>query len=162
MAEPRLLQLAQDLEWLGCELEHIGHQHAMLGFPEAGPSWDTFCEKRRGMQMTADKIEHELKNAVRYNPTGLMGVEFPLDETLDSIADLLGEVEEIKHCSVFAVGGNSIQGSNIYQVDREISSGHGKKAGVNTKIMKLTYPRLRLLNNGLHIELSEKAPGDFE
>jgi hypothetical protein len=99
-----MLQLAQDLEWLGCELEHFGHQHAVLGFPEAGPSWDTFCEKRRGVQLTADKIEHELKNAIRYNPTGLMGVEFPLDETLDSIADLLGEVEEIKRCSMFAVG----------------------------------------------------------
>jgi hypothetical protein len=101
--EPLLLQLAQDLEWLGCELEHYGHQHAMLGFPEAGPSWDTFCEKRRGVQMIADKIEHELKNAVRYNPSGLMGVEFPLDETLGLIAALLEEVEEIKGCSVFAV-----------------------------------------------------------
>ena len=103
MPEPLLLQLAQDLEWLGCELEHYGHQHAMLGFPEAGPSWDTFCEKRRGVQMIADKIEHELKNAVRYNPSGLMGVEFPLDETLGLIAALLEEVEEIKGCSVFAV-----------------------------------------------------------
>jgi hypothetical protein len=97
------MQLAQDLEWLGCELEHFGHQHAMLGFPGLGPSWDTFREKRRGVLMTADKIEHELKNAVRYNPSGLMGVEFPLDETLDLIAAMLGQVEEIKRCSVFDV-----------------------------------------------------------
>ena len=98
-----MLQLAQDLEWLGCELEHHGHQHAMLGFPQSGPSWETFCEKQRGVQVTVDKIERELKGAVRYNPSGLVGVEYPLDETLDSIAALLGVVEEIKHCSVFAV-----------------------------------------------------------
>ena len=73
------------------------------GFPESGPSWDTFCEKQRGVRVTADKIERELKSAVRYNPSQLMGVEFPLDETLDSIAALLGAVEEIKHCSVFDV-----------------------------------------------------------
>lgn len=102
MPEP-LLQLAHDLEWLGCELEFVGHKHAMLGFPMAGPSWDAFCEKQRGVRVTADEIEHELKNAVRYNPAGLVGVEFPLDETLDLIATLLGAVEEIKHCSVFAV-----------------------------------------------------------
>jgi hypothetical protein len=101
--EPPLLQLAQDLEWLGCELEHYGHQHAMLGFPESGPGWDTFCEKQRGVLVTADKIERELKNAVRYNLSGLVGGEYPLDETLDSIAALLGAVEEIKHCSVYGV-----------------------------------------------------------
>lgn len=101
--ELTLLQLAQDLEWLGCELEHYGHQHAILGFPESGPSWSTFRDKQRGVQVTADKIERELKNAVRYNPSGLMGVEYPLDETLDSIGALLGAVEEIKHCSVFDV-----------------------------------------------------------
>jgi len=101
--EPLLLQLAQDLEWLGCELEHYGHQHAVLGFPESGPLWDTFCEKQRGVLVTADKIERELKNAVRYDPSRLVGVEYRLDETLDSIAALLGTVEEIKHCSVFAV-----------------------------------------------------------
>jgi hypothetical protein len=101
--EPPLLQLARDLEWLGCELEYYGQQHAMLGFPQAGPSWDTFCEKQRGVLVTADKIERELKGAVRYNPSWLVGVSYPLDETLDSIAALLGALEEIKHCSVFAV-----------------------------------------------------------
>ncbi len=103
MPEPPLLQLAQDLEWLGCELEHYGHEHAMRGYPQSGPTWDTFCTKQRGVLATADKIERELKNVVRYNPSWLVGVEFPLDETLDSIAALLGMVEEIKRCSVFAV-----------------------------------------------------------
>ena len=103
VAESPLLQLAQDLEWLGCELEHFGHQHAMAGFPESGPTWDSFCEKQRGVLVTTDKIERALKNTVRYNPSRLVGVEYPLDETLDSIAALLGAVEEIKACTVYAV-----------------------------------------------------------
>jgi hypothetical protein len=101
--ETPLLQLARDLEWLGCELEHLGHEHAMAGFPESGPSWDTFCEKQRGVIATADKIEHELKSSVLYDPSRLVGVDYPLDESLDSIAALLKAVEEIKQCSVFAV-----------------------------------------------------------
>jgi hypothetical protein len=101
--EPPLLQLAQDLEWLGCELEHYGHRHAAQGFPGCGPIWDTFCEKRRGVLVTADKIERELKNAVRYNLARLVGIEYPLEENLESIEALLGAVEEIKHSSVFGV-----------------------------------------------------------
>ena len=103
MPEPPLLQLAQELEWLGCELEYYGHRHAEQGFPESGAIWGTFCEKQRGVLVTADKIERELKNAVRYNPALLMGVEYPLEEALESITALLGAVEEIKHCSVFGV-----------------------------------------------------------
>ena len=103
MPEPPLLQLAQDLEWLGCELEHYGHQHALLGYPQSGPSWESFCEKQRGVLVTANKVERELKNAVRFNPSGLVGMEYPLNEALDSISALLEEVEEIKHCAVFAV-----------------------------------------------------------
>jgi hypothetical protein len=101
--ETPLLQLARDLEWLGCELEHLGHEHAMAGFPELGPSWDAFREKQRGVIATADKIEHELKSSVLYDPSRLVGVDYPLDESLDSIAALLRAVEEIKHCTVFAV-----------------------------------------------------------
>lgn len=103
MAEPRLLHLVQDLEWLGCELEYFGHQHALEGFPEAGPTWDLFREKQRGVLTTTDKIERELKNFVRFNPTGLVGVEYPIAETLDSITDLLGTVETIKQVAAFAV-----------------------------------------------------------
>ena len=103
MPEPLLLQLARELEWLGCELEYYGHLHAIRGFPESGPSWEAFREKRRGVLLTADKIERELKNEVRYDPTSLVGVAYPIDETLDSIAALLGAVEAIKQCCVFAV-----------------------------------------------------------
>jgi hypothetical protein len=103
MPEPLLLQLAQELEWLGCELEYYGQQHAEQGFPESGPAWDTYCDKQRGVLTTADKIERELRNAVRFNPARLVGVAYPLEEALDSITVLLGTVEEIKQCAVFAV-----------------------------------------------------------
>ena len=98
-----LLQLAQDLEWLGCELEYHGHRHADEGFPQAGPTWEAFCEKQRGVLVTTDKIERELKTAVRYNPARLVGVEYPLEAALDSIAELIGAVEEIKQCTVYSV-----------------------------------------------------------
>ena len=75
MPARQLLRLAQDLEWLGCELEYYGHKHALEGFPESGPTWETFREKQRGVLTTADKIDRELKSAVRFNPTALMGVE---------------------------------------------------------------------------------------
>jgi len=103
MAVPRLLHLAQDLEWLGCELEYFGHQHALEGFPESGPTWDVFREKQRGVLTTTDKIQRELKNFVRFNPTGLVGVEYPVTEALDSITDLLAAVETIKQAAGFAV-----------------------------------------------------------
>ena len=102
MGEPRLLYLTQDLEWLGCELEYVGHKHAVKGFPESGPSWDIFCEKQRGVLAMADKIERELKNAVRFNPSRLVGVRYSVDETLDCITDLLMSVETIKRAASFA------------------------------------------------------------
>ena len=103
MVEPALLRLAQDLEWLGCELEYFGHKHALEGFPGSGPTWDLFCEKQRGVLTTTDKIERELKNFVRFNPTRLVGVEYPITETLDTITELLGTAESIKQAAAFAV-----------------------------------------------------------
>lgn len=103
MADHKLLQLAQDLEWLGCELEYVGHKHALEGFPEAGRAWELFLEKQRGVLTTADKIERELKGAVRFNPTSLVGVEYPLEATLDSITELLTTVEDIKQAAIVAV-----------------------------------------------------------
>jgi hypothetical protein len=103
MTASTLLQLAQELEWLGCELEYYGHRHALEGFPESGPLWDTFCAEQRGVLTTADKIERELKNAVRYNPTRLVGVDYPIAETLEAITALLAAVEEIKQAAVYAV-----------------------------------------------------------
>ena len=99
----RLRQLAQDLEWLGCELEHYGHLHAHEGFPESGPNWEAFLEKQRGVKTTADKIERELKAAISFNPTALVGVEFPLEAALDAIGVQLAALEEIRQAAAFAV-----------------------------------------------------------
>jgi len=103
MPEPKLLQLAQDLEWLGCELEYVGHKHALEGFPESGQTWDQFREKQRGVLATADKVERELKNFVRFNTTRLVGVEYPIAQSLDSITGLLGNAETIKQAAAVAV-----------------------------------------------------------
>jgi hypothetical protein len=103
MAEPSLLQLAQELEWLGAELEYYGRNHAHQGFPMAGPAWNTFLEKQRGVLATADKTERMLKQMVHYNPTALVGVDYPLEAALDSVTLLLGALEEIKQTAVYAV-----------------------------------------------------------
>jgi hypothetical protein len=103
MTNSRVLHLAQDLEWLGCELEHYGHQHAVEGFPRSGASWDAFLEKQRGVVTTAEKIERELRNTVRYNPTTLVGVDYPLGATLESIALLLTALDDIKQSAVYSV-----------------------------------------------------------
>ncbi len=103
MEEPKLLQLARELEWLGVELEYVGQRHAQLGFPNSGEAWVVFLEKQRGVLTTANKIERELKEAVRFNPTALVGVEFPLQEALDSLTELLAAVEDIKETAVTAV-----------------------------------------------------------
>ena len=103
MAEHKLLRIAQDLEWLGCELEYYGQKHALEGFPEAGLAWDSFLEKQRGVLTTADKVDRELKSAVRFNPALLLGVDYPIEATLDSIVQLLSAVEEIKTAATAAV-----------------------------------------------------------
>lgn len=103
MTGSTLMRLAQDLEWLGCELEHYGKKHADAGFPESGPDWESFLEKQRGVLVTADKLARELKTAVTFNPEMLVGVEYPLDAALDAVTALLGALEDIKHSAVFSV-----------------------------------------------------------
>ena len=103
MSQDKLLQLAQDLEWLGCEQEHYGHQHAMEGFPHAGPMWVAFLEKKRGVLTTCNKFERELKNAVRYDPGAMVGIAYPLEEALEAVGALLTAVETIKQAAEFAV-----------------------------------------------------------
>jgi hypothetical protein len=103
MSQQKLLQLAQDIEWLGCEQEYYGHQHAMEGYPQAGQAWESFLEKQRGVLTTCDKLERELKNAVRYDPGTLVGVAYPVGDALDAIGALLEAVEAIKQAAVVAV-----------------------------------------------------------
>ena len=103
MPVPRMLQLAKDLEWLGCELEWQGKKHALEGFPHAGPVWESFLQKQRGVLVVASKVERELKSAVSYDPAVLVGVDYPLEATLDAVGLQLQALEEIRHCAVYAV-----------------------------------------------------------
>ena len=103
MSQHKLLQLAQDLEWCGCEQEYYGHKHAMEGYPQSGPAWDSFLEKQRGVLTTSNKIERELKNVVRFDPGALVGVAYPLEEALAAVGALLTAVETIKQAAEFAV-----------------------------------------------------------
>jgi uncharacterized protein (UPF0128 family) len=96
MKDERLLQLAQQLEWLGCEASFYAQKRD-------GMSAEAFPEKQRELLATADKIERELKGAVRFNLTSLVGVEYPLEWTLDSITDMLAGVEDIRQTALGAV-----------------------------------------------------------
>jgi hypothetical protein len=103
MSQNKLLQLAQDLEWLGCEQEYYGHKHALEGYPQSGPTWDSFLQKKRGVLTTSNKIERELTTVVRFDPGALVGVAYPLGEALDAVGALLMGVDTIKEAAEFAV-----------------------------------------------------------
>ncbi|MBI4166645.1 MAG: hypothetical protein HY508_13015 [Acidobacteria bacterium] len=103
MSEPVILKLARDLEWLGCELEYQGMKHAHEGFPEAGPTWEAFVRQRQGVLATIEKLERELKSSVKYNPTSLVGVTYPIGEALDAIAIQIEALEDIRSSAVGAV-----------------------------------------------------------
>ena len=103
MRTPPMLKLAQDLEWLGCELEYQGMMHAHEGYPESGPTWEAFRRMQKGVLATIDKLERELKNSVTYNPSALVGVAFPLDATLDAIGVQLAALEDIRRCAEYSV-----------------------------------------------------------
>ena len=96
MKDERLLQLAQQLEWLGCEA-------SFYAWKSSAVAAETFLERQGELLATADKIERELKGAVRFNLTSLVGVEFPLEWTLDSITALLGDVEDTRQSALGAV-----------------------------------------------------------
>ncbi len=103
MPEPLLLKLARDLEWLGCELEYQGMKHAHEGFPQVGHAWEEFVRMREGVLATIEKLERELKGSIKYNPARLVGVAYPLNEALDSLAVLIEAVEDIRASTTNAV-----------------------------------------------------------
>ena len=98
-----MLQLARDLEWLGCELEYQGEKHAHEGYPEGGETWEGFVRMRRGVLATIEKLERELKVSVKYNPTSLVGVNYPLGDALDAIGILIKALEEIRVATTTSV-----------------------------------------------------------
>jgi hypothetical protein len=94
--EVKLMQLAQDLEQLGTEAFFYGQR-------AAGPSLNSFLEKQREIMTTADKIGRELATEIRFNPARLIGIEYPLEEEIDSITNLLAGLEDIKESAVNSV-----------------------------------------------------------
>lgn len=93
MKTERLLQFAQELESLSFDASFYAQKR---------DAWaaDALLEKQRELLATVDKVERELKGAVRFNLTALVGIAFPLESTLDSIAELLAGVEEIRESAV--------------------------------------------------------------
>ena len=96
MGQGRLLHLAQELERLGAE-ECFYYQSA------AAPALQQFLNKQQELLITADKLQRELAGEIRYNPTRLMGIDYPLDEELDTISGLMAGIEEIKQSAVHSV-----------------------------------------------------------
>jgi hypothetical protein len=95
MTEPQVLQLAQDLEWLGCEEQYF-EQSRILDAPER------FFERQREVISTADKIERELMTRVRFNPSPLIGINYSLGETLDALIELLTSIQGIRQSALHA------------------------------------------------------------
>ena len=93
MSDERLVRLAQELEWLGCEAGFYSKQTSELGV-------EAFLEKQREIVATAEKIERELKAAVRFNLTSLVGVEYPMEWAFDSITNLLAALQSVKQCAL--------------------------------------------------------------
>jgi hypothetical protein len=94
--EVKLMQLAQDLE-------HLGAEACFYGQRAAGSALNDFLEKQREIMRTADKIGRELAGEIRFNPARLIGIEYPLEEEIDSITDLLAGLEDIKESAVNSV-----------------------------------------------------------
>ncbi len=92
MRDEQLLQLAQDLEWLGSEAGFLGKRNNSA----AG---ELFLEKQREVLLTAAKLERELKGAVRFNLSSLTGVDYPVEWSLNSVAELLTQLEDIKEAA---------------------------------------------------------------
>jgi hypothetical protein len=96
MAQERLLQLAQQLQQLGTDT--LFYKRKPLGL-----ALQSFIEKQREVLITADKLERELADEVRFNPSRLMGIEYPLDDEIDSITRLVAGLEDIKQSAVDSV-----------------------------------------------------------
>ncbi len=97
-----LLQLVQDLEWLGREISRPMVQRRVTESGPAAFSRDFFLERQRSIIATANKIERELLLTVRFDPTRLVGIGCPVEETLDSVVELIAALEEIKQDAVAA------------------------------------------------------------
>ena len=100
--ESGLLQLAQDLEWLSRSLVRApGHVQPAS---QDHLAEELLPENQRSIIATADKIARELLSTIRFDPTRLVGVGCPIEDTIDSMAELIAALEEIKQDAVAAPG----------------------------------------------------------
>ncbi len=112
----RLLQLGQELEWQVLQLRRAGSEARVqtgaeegitpaIDDPSAGTISDTVLERQRTVIATANKIEREILWTVRFDPLRLVGVGGPIAETLNSVADLIVALDEIRCDATRNVGG---------------------------------------------------------
>jgi hypothetical protein len=112
----RLLQLGQELEWQVLELRRAGSGEPLptareqrfgpvAGDPSAGSVSEALLEQQRTVIATADKIQRELLSTVRFDPLRLVGVGGPIAETLNSVADMIVALDEIRCDATRNVGG---------------------------------------------------------
>jgi len=112
MSDETLVQLAQDLEWLGCEAGFYSKKTSEAGV-------EVFLERQREVLATVDKIERELKGAVRFNITSLVGVEYSMEWAFDSITNLLGVLHTVKQA---ALEGAAELPSKVRQFSRMVNN----------------------------------------
>ncbi|HEY6293667.1 MAG TPA: hypothetical protein VI455_19105 [Terriglobia bacterium] len=86
-----LLELAQELEWQVLQLRRVRG-----GEMAAGELEKLALERQRTLIATADKIQRELLDTVRFDPLRLVGVGGPIDATLDAVGDLVVALDEIR------------------------------------------------------------------
>jgi hypothetical protein len=110
----RLLQLGQELDWQVLQLrragpEASGNAEDEFGLPAEEPSSEALSEaiveRQRAVIATADKIQRELLATVRFDPLRLVGVGGPIAATLDSVADLIVAIDEIRRDASTNIGG---------------------------------------------------------
>lgn len=112
----RLLQLGQELDWQVLQLRRAGSEASTeTVFEDAfGPPLDdvldetlreTMMERQRAVIATADKIQRELLSTVRFDPLRLVGVGGPIAATLDTVADLIVAIDEIRRDATSNIGG---------------------------------------------------------
>ena len=108
----RLLELGQQLEWQVLQLRRSGSEAPSEAAPDDGfgpainnPATEALHERQRAVIATADKIQRELLSTVRFDPLRLVGVGGPIADILDSVADLIVAIDEIRRDATSNIAG---------------------------------------------------------
>ena len=108
----RLLQLGQELDWQVLQLRRANPQAVIetaaedsFGPASDDPSSETMIERQRAVIATADKIQRELLATVRFDPLRLVGVGGPIAATLETLAELIVAIDEIRRDATSNIAG---------------------------------------------------------